>query len=193
MFEKHGAGCSHRDRSASSQRGGAGSSRFASVARRGAGADCVARFVVLFVLLCLFAFFVSFVLLVLLFCLFCFVCLFVSFVLFACFVCLCLFAEGRAQGLKQEEVLMAVDAKRLLNLKKRRLLRTDTVLHLDWRGELIPVLPKAVPLDPVSGSPLSLVLCRVQLSPQQMLLKQQSVAGAAMPDPLLPLGWHKKD
>ena len=113
------------------------------------------------------------------------------------------------QGQKQPEILMEVNAKRLGSLRRRHLLKQSQVLQvslaqpalallsfflcqLDWLGELIAVYPKAVPLDPVSGAPTSLVLCRAPVTPEQVAHTQRQAATAALPPPLLPLGWHPR-
>jgi hypothetical protein len=115
------------------------------------------------------------------------------------------------QGLQKEQILMEVNAKRLSNLRRRHLLKQTQVLQvrtqntrcresacsqrnqkqLDWLGELIPVYPKAVPLDPVSGVPTALVLCRAAVTPEQIAASQGAAAVAEVPSPLLPLGWHE--
>ena len=93
------------------------------------------------------------------------------------------------QGLKEPEVLLTVDVKRLATLRQRGKLEPHSVVQLDLYGELIPVVPKRVALDPVSGVPTALVLCRTGDALDSL---EKEGGTVEYPDALYPLGWHHK-
>merc|ERR1711991_158742 len=94
------------------------------------------------------------------------------------------------QGRGEKEVLLTVEANRLMHLRKKGMLEKETTLQLDYLGEVIPVIAKQLPLDPISGRPTSLVVARAKVTVEE--LKEQQAQHVQYPDPLYPLGWHHK-
>ena len=91
------------------------------------------------------------------------------------------------QGEGGPETLLTTDVKRLSALMRQGHLSKDKKVQLDVCGDLILCSARLVHLEPVTGEPTALVLCR-----EQGTAESHYSPDKAYPEAVYPLGWVHK-